>query len=85
MSEPRKDIKVMFDAPMHAAIRTFCESKGCTMAQYIEAVVCKDIGSRVMDAMVLADEFRRAGISRDDAERAARRSVNTGFGELPTP
>jgi hypothetical protein len=75
MSEPRKDIKVMFDAPMHSAIRAFCETMGCTMAQYIEAVICKDMGRRVMDTMMLGEQFQRAGISRDDAERAIRKGA----------
>jgi len=84
MSEPRKDIKAQFDAPVHAAIRSYCEQMSCTMAQYVEAVVTKDIGTRVMNAMVLAEQFQRSGISREDAERAARRSLSSGFGDLPT-
>lgn len=55
------------------------------MGAYIERLVERDIGAVVIDAMVLQDVIREAGITREEAERAARRGLNSGFGDLPQP
>lgn len=71
MSEPRKDVKVYFDPEVHAALKLICGSKDVGLAEYIESIVAPLVRTTVRDVMVLADEFRRAGISRDDPGSAA--------------
>lgn len=87
MTEPKKDVKVWLRPAMHALLKARCEGLPGepTMGAYIERLVERDIGSVVIDAMVLQDVIRDSGITREEAERAARRSLNSGFGELPTP
>jgi hypothetical protein len=87
MTEPKKDVKVWLRPAMHALLKARCEDLPSepTMGAYIERLVERDVGAFVIDAMVLEEAIRRSGITRDEAERAARRSLNSGFGELPTP
>lgn len=68
MALPRKDVKVNFDVPVHEAIRAICNRRGITMAEFCEQIVERHVMDLVHDATVLADEFRRAGIARDDPE-----------------
>jgi len=68
MAEARKDVKVYFDAEVHRALRAITDAKGIGLAEYIESIVAPHIREIVRDTMVLADEFRRAGISRDGQE-----------------
>lgn len=86
MTEPKKDVKVWLRPAIHAALKELCAARGgIGMGEYIERLVERDIGAKAMDAMVLEEAFRRSGITRDDAERAARRGLNSGFGDLPPP
>lgn len=87
MTEPKRDVKVWLRPAIHAVLKTHCDSLAGapSMGQYIERLVERDIGLKVIDAMVLQDTIRSAGITREEAERAARRSLNSGFGELPQP
>lgn len=87
MTEPKKDVKVWLRPAIHAVLKTHCETLPGepTMGAYIEHLVERDIGSKVINAMVLEEAIRRAGITRDEAERAARRGLNSGFGDLPQP
>jgi len=65
MAAPRKDVKVYFDAEVHRALRAITDAKGVGLAEYIESIVAPHIRDIVRDTMVLADEFRRSGISGD--------------------
>lgn len=87
MTEPKKDVKVWLRPAIHAVLKTRCEGLpgSPTMGAYIERLVERDIGAVVIDAMVLQDVIREAGITREEAERAARRGLNSGFGDLPQP
>ena len=66
MSEPRKDVKVYLDPEVHAALKVICSHKDCGLADYIEQLVTPHIKAFVHDVTVMADEFRRSGISRED-------------------
>lgn len=68
MSEPRKDVKVYLDPAVHAALKVICSHKDIGLADYIEALVKPHVLSVVHDVTVMADEFRRSGISRNDQE-----------------
>lgn len=85
MTEPKKDVKVWLRPAMHALLKARCEGLPGepTMGAYIERLVERDIGAKAMDAMLLEEAFRRAGIDRDEAERAARSGAVSGFGEIP--
>lgn len=85
MTEPKRDVKVWLRPSIHAVLKTRCDTLpgSPSMGAYIERLVERDIGSLVMDSMVLQEAIRESGITRDEAERASRRSLNSGFGELP--
>jgi hypothetical protein len=68
MAEPRKDVKVYFDPDVHAALKAICASRDVGLAEYVESIVAPHVRGIVRDVMVLADEFRRSGISRDGQE-----------------
>ena len=68
MAAPRKDVKVYFDAEMHAAIRAICDRKGLGLGEYIESLVVPHVNSFVEDVTVLHAEFLRSGIVRDGKE-----------------
>jgi hypothetical protein len=65
VAEPRKDVKVYLDAEVHAALKAICAGKDVGLAEYIESILTPHVRSIVADTMVLAEEFRRAGISRE--------------------
>jgi len=65
MAEPRKDVKVYLDPEVHAALKAIAASKDVGLAEFIESIVAPHIREIVRDTMLLADEFRRSGISRD--------------------
>jgi hypothetical protein len=68
MSAPRKDVKVYLDDEVHAALRAIAQSKDMGLGEYIESIVAPHVKAVVHDVMVLADEFRRAGIARNGQE-----------------
>lgn len=43
MALPRKDIKVHFDAEMHAAIVAIAQSKGLELGKFVESLVVPHI------------------------------------------
>lgn len=68
MSEPRKDVKVYLDPDVHAALKAICSSRDVGLAEYIESIVSPHVRGVVRETMVLAEEFRRSGISREHPE-----------------
>ena len=68
MAEPRKDVKVYLDSEVHSALKAICAQKDVGLAEYIESIVAPHVRGLVRDVMLLADEFRRSGISRDGPE-----------------
>lgn len=85
MTEPKKDVKVWLRPAIHALLKARCDALpgSPAMGAYIERLVERDMGSLVIETMVLEEAIRRAGITRDEAESAARRSLSSGFGEMP--
>lgn len=85
MTEPKKDVKVWLRPALHSLLKARCDALpgSPAMSQYIERLVERDMGALVIETMVLEEAIRRAGITRDEAEAAARRSLTSGFGELP--
>ena len=77
MSEPRKDVKVYLDPEVHAALKIICAQKDIGLGEYIEAIVAPHVESFVHDVTLMADEFRRSGISRNGQESSgtARRGA----------
>ena len=65
MSEPRKDVKVYLDADVHEALKIICEAKDIGLGEYIGALVAPHVKSFVHDVTVMAEAFRRSGISRN--------------------
>jgi hypothetical protein len=72
MGAPRKDIKVYVDAHIHAALLAIAGRRGMTLGEYVEALVVPKVEEVIHDVTVLAAEFRRAGISRDDQDGSGR-------------
>lgn len=72
MSEPRKDVKVYLDPEVHAALKVICEKRDIGLGEYIESIVAPHVRSYVDDVMVMAEEFRRSGISRETQESAGK-------------
>lgn len=68
MSEPRRDIRVFFDADIHADLKDFADVDGLTMADLLEQMIVPLVRQRRNEVMRLAGKFRRRGISRDDPE-----------------
>lgn len=68
MSEPRKDVKVYFDPAVHAALKIIAAHKDIGIGDFIESIVAPHVKGYVHDVTVMADEFRRSGISRNDKE-----------------
>ena len=68
MSEPRKDVRVFLDADVHAALKVIAASKDMGLGDYIEQMVAPHVRSVVHDVTVMAEQFRRCGISRSDPE-----------------
>ena len=66
MSEPRKDVKVYLDPEVHAALKVICAHKDVGLADFIESLVTPHVKAYVHDVTVMAEEFRRSGISRND-------------------
>ena len=72
MSEPRKDVKVYLDPEVHAALKVICARKDCGLGEYIERLVDPHVREYVHDVTVMADEFRRSGISRNGQESTGK-------------
>jgi hypothetical protein len=72
MATPRKDVKVYFDAEVHAAIKSICDRKGLGLGEYIESLVVPHIKSVVDDVTVLHAEFLRSGIARNGQESTGK-------------
>ena len=68
MSEPRKDVKVLLDPAVHAALKIMCAHKDVGLGEYIEQLVAPHVKAYVHEVTVMAEEFLRSGISRDSKE-----------------
>lgn len=69
MSEPRRDVRVFLDADVHAALKVIAASKDMGLGDYIEKMLVPHVRSVVHDVTVMADQFRRSGISRSVPEQ----------------
>ena len=65
MSEPRKDVKVYLAPEVHAALKIMCARRDIGLGEYIESIIAPHVVAYVHDVTVMADEFRRSGISRN--------------------
>lgn len=68
MALERKDIRAKLDHDMHAKLKAICDIDGVDMGEYIEAVLLPIIEKRVHDAMMLANELARQGITGNNRE-----------------
>jgi hypothetical protein len=68
MSEARKDVKVLLDPEVHAALKVICAHKDMGLGEFIESLVAPHVKAYVHDVMLMADDFRRSGISRNAQE-----------------
>lgn len=68
MSLERKDVRAKLDADMHAKLKAICDVDAIDMGVFIEALLIPVIEKRVHDAMVLANEFLRQGITGSGRE-----------------
>lgn len=70
MSLPRKDLRTKLKVEIHQGLRLLAELAGVTMERYAETIITKHVACKARDAIMAADEFRRAGIDgsfRDSA------------------
>ena len=75
MSLERRDVRFFLDDEVHKALRAICAASDQTLAEWVESLVEARVVREVHDAMMLADAFRDAGISRSLAgspEKAAK-------------
>lgn len=68
MSLERKDIRAKLDPDMHAKLKAICDVDGIDMGVFIENLLVPVIEKRVHDAMVLATELQRQGITGNKRE-----------------
>lgn len=69
MALARKDIRAKLDADYHARLVAICEVDKIDMGVWIEAVLLPMIDKRVHDAIQLARQLPRPGISGKDRRR----------------
>jgi hypothetical protein len=63
MSLPKKDVRTAIPADLHDALRVLVGmSKFPTIERYVESLLCRHVVREANAAIMLADEFRRAGI-----------------------
>jgi len=68
LSLERKDIRAKLDPDMHAKLKAICDVDGIDMGVFIENLLVPVIEKRVHDAMVLATELQRHGITGNKRE-----------------
>lgn len=68
MSLERKDVRAKLDPDMHAKLKAICDVDGIDMGVFIENLLVPVIEKRVHDAMVLATELQRQGITGNKRE-----------------
>lgn len=68
MGLERKDVRAYLDAEMHAALTRICSHRGVTVADFVEALLVREIDAIGHDAIQLADELRDLGIFRKNPE-----------------
>lgn len=78
MTAPRKDVKVYLDEEVHAALKAICNARDCGLGEFIERLVVREVQQQVHDVMLLADEFRRAGIVRNHQESPGKTGHHPG-------
>jgi hypothetical protein len=78
VSLERKDVRVKFDAPMHAALAEFADLDGLDIAEWVEREVVRLIRARAHSASLVAERMRRLGISW---ERRASAGFSGSLGE----
>lgn len=63
MSLERKDVRFKMNPDMHRALSVVCELDHQDMGEFVEALVLENLKRRMHDAMVLAGELQRLGIT----------------------
>lgn len=81
MSLAKKDIRTQVGHPVHSALRVLASAAGYTIERYAERLITHHVVSKAKDAILLADEFQRAGIDRSFRESAFDNGVHgSGLG-----
>lgn len=68
MALKREEARFYLDHDMHAALKTLCDHRGITIADFCESLIVPHLRSIVDETIGLADEFRRRGIVRNTPE-----------------
>lgn len=68
MSLERKDVRAKLDDDMHAALKVICDHDEIDMGVFVEQLLVPVIRKRVHDVTVLAERFRRLGITGSGRE-----------------
>lgn len=72
MAAPRPDVKYYLDQIDHASLKVFAEHDGLGIGELTEQVMAAYLSKRRHDAIVLAEDLARAGITRDTLEPARK-------------
>lgn len=63
MSLERQDVRAKLDHELHAQLKAICQVDGVDMGEFIEAALRPVIHKRVHDAILLAADLARQGIT----------------------
>jgi hypothetical protein len=65
MAAPRPDVKYYLDQIDHASLKVFADHDVVGMGELTERVMTEYLAKRRHDAIVLAEDLAKAGITRD--------------------
>jgi hypothetical protein len=68
MSLPKRDIRTSVPDEIHKALWVLAEAAQMEISKYVEKLICRHVVREAKTAMMRADEFQRAGISRNSLE-----------------
>ncbi|HEY3494558.1 MAG TPA: hypothetical protein VGK73_07725 [Polyangiaceae bacterium] len=72
MAAPRSDVKYYLDGIDHASLKVFAGHDGVGIGELTEQVMAAYLAKRRHDAIVLAEELAKAGITRDTVDPAGK-------------
>lgn len=65
MAAPRPDVKFYLDQIDHASLKVFAAHDGLGVGELTEQVMAEYLAKRRHDAIVLAEDLAKAGITRE--------------------
>ena len=78
MSLERKDVRAKLDGEPHAKLVAICRNRGIEISEFVEAVVISEVDRITHEAIGIADDLRRQGISGIERDNPPDQSLPGG-------